>query len=127
MVTRAGSVPQVHLSAGPIQLGREGGEDQGMGEGSEARGGNDCCSVVWFVMVPADSQLSWFTPSWLPDQGEEGGKVWLPDQLVEQGTAWLPDQEGREMVGVYCSDEKFLKPLACKPCSSPTLPGSSPS
>ena len=80
MVTRAGSVPQVHLSAGPIQPGREGGEDQGMGEGSEARGENDCCSMVWFVKVLADSQLSWFTPPWLPDQGEEGEVVWLPDQ-----------------------------------------------
>ena len=49
IVTRAGSVPQVHLSAGPVQLGREGGEDQGIGEGSVARGENDCCSMVWFV------------------------------------------------------------------------------
>ena len=94
MVTRAGSVPQVHLSAGPIQLGREGGEDQGMGEGSVARGENDCCSIVWFEIVLADSQMSWRTPPWLPDQGEEGGIVWLPDSGGEQCTAWLPDPGG---------------------------------
>ena len=46
MVTRAGSVPQVQLPPGPVQPGRDGGEDQGMGEGSVAWGGDDCCSMV---------------------------------------------------------------------------------
>ena len=100
MVTRAGSVPQVHLSAGPIQLGREGGEDQGMGEGSEARGENDCCSMVWFVKVLADSQESWCGFPWVPNQGGddvEEGYGWLPDQGGGDGGGekdWLPDQNG---------------------------------
>ena len=104
MVTRAGSVPQVHLSAGPVQLGREGGEDQGMGEGSEARGEKDCCSMVWFEKVLADSLLSWYNAPWLPDQGG-GGIVWLPDQRGEQGIVWLPDQEGRQET-VWLPDEE---------------------
>ena len=93
MVTRAGSVPQVHLSAGPVQLGREGGEDQGMGEGSVTRGGNDCCSMIWFDRLPAGSQVSWCTPPWLSDQGEEEGIVRLPDQEGRQGIVWLPNKE----------------------------------
>ena len=56
MVTRAGSVPQVQLPAGPIQPGGEGGEDQGMGEGSVARAEGDCssCSTCWFMKVLSD-------------------------------------------------------------------------
>ena len=96
MVTSAGSVPQVHLSAGLFQLGREGGEDQGMGEGSVTKGENDCCSMVWFLRLPAGSQVSWCTPPWLSDQGEEGGIVWLPDQGEVQGVVWLPDHEGMQ-------------------------------
>ena len=84
MVTRAGSVPQVQLPAGPVQPEGEGGEDQGMGERSVARGEGDCCSTVWFMKVLPDSQLSWCTPPLLPDQGEEGEVVWLPDQGGEQ-------------------------------------------
>ena len=105
MVTRAGSVPQVHLSAGPVQLGREGGEDQGMGEGSVTRGENDCCSMVWFLRLPAGSQVSWCTPPWLSDQGEEGGIVRLPDQGEEQGAVWVPDQEGRQGI-VWLPDKE---------------------
>ena len=104
MVTRAGSVPQVHLSAGPVQLVREGGEDQGMGEGSVARGGNDCCSIVWFLKLLADSQLSWCTAPLLPDRGKEGRVVWLPDQEGAQGTVWLPDQYG-ELGRVWLPDK----------------------
>ena len=96
MVTRAGSVPQVQLSAGPVQPGRDGGEDQGMGEGSVARGEGDCCSTFWFVKELADSQFSWCTPPWLPDQGEEGEVVWLPGQGGEQEAVWLPDRVGTQ-------------------------------
>ena len=76
-----------------------------MGEGSEARGGNDCCSIVWLVKVLADSHLSWFIPPWLPDQGEGEGIVWLPDQGGEQGTVWLPDPEGKQGI-VWLPDKQ---------------------
>ena len=68
-----------------------------MGEGSVARGGNDCCSIVWFLRVLANSHLSWCTFPQLPDQGGGKGKVWLPDQGGGEGKVWLPDHGGEEL------------------------------
>ena len=102
MVTRAGSVPQVQLPAGPIQPGGEGGEDQGMGEGSVSRGAGDCCSTDWFMKVLSDSQLSWCTPPWMPDHGVEGEVVWLPDQGGEQVAVWHRNR--------FLTSNKNLKP-----------------
>ena len=107
MVTRAGSVPQVQLPAGPIQpggpAGGEGGENQGMGEGSVARGEGDCCSTVWFMKL-SDSR-----PPWLPGQGEEGEVVWLPDQGGEQEAVWLPDQVGKQGIDWLPDKEEGTK------------------
>ena len=114
MARGAHGVPQVQMPAGPVQSGGEGGEDQGMGEGSVSRGAGDCCSTDWFMKVLSDSQLSWCTPPWVPDQGVEGEVVWLPDQGGEQVAVWLPDQGG-EQVAVwhrnrFLTSNKNLKP-----------------
>ena len=68
-----------------------------------------------------------------PHRWQEAHWVLIPAGTSHQSPLHFADQLGggggvgkelsaRVVVGICCSDEKFMKPLACRPCPSPKLP-----